>query len=130
MSRFDAEHARQWAEAAARDERELVVGAKVYRVMYGQIQEGVVRTASRCNNPDYGENPNGDKPYYAAEFIKAPGCHGDWEVQTFSWKFFADRDRAVKKLVERLEVEIEDKRRDLDKLVRRVAAIRSGEEKL
>lgn len=128
MSRFDAEHKRQWDEAAARDARDFVVGATVYRVMYGGIQEGVVRKAARCNDPDYGEVADGKNPYYAAEFIRAPGCHGDWESQTFAWKFFATRERAVKKLVERLERDIEDKQRDLDKLVRRVAAIRSGEE--
>lgn len=130
MSRFDAEHERQWAEAAACDARDLVVGATVYRVMYGRIQEGVVRKVARCDNPDRGDAPDGKNPYYAAEFIKAPGCHGDWEAQTYSWKFFADRDRAVKRLLGQMETEIEDKRRELDKLVRRVAAIKSGEEKL
>ena len=52
MSRFDAEHERQWAEAAACDARDLVVGATVYRVMYGRIQEGVVRTRLGAGVPD------------------------------------------------------------------------------
>lgn len=126
MSRFDKEHERQWAEAAARDARDFVVGATVYRHHFGIIEVGTVRVVARCDDPDYGDKPNGKNPYYAAEFIRSPGCSGTWVSQTYARRFVATKDAAVKQLIEYLDQNIEDAERNIKRKRAEVEAIRAG----
>lgn len=127
MSRFDAAHERQWAEQEARDALSFTVGATVYRHHFGLIEQGVVVIAGRCNDPDHGENPDGKRPYYAAMFVRSPGCSPHWEAQTFSWKFVATREEAAKQLATYLRTQIENKQREIDALNRKLAAVQRGE---
>lgn len=126
MSRYDAEHEREWAEAAIRDARNFTVGATVYRHHFGIIEQGTVAKVTRCDDPNYGEKPNGKNPYYAATFVRSPGCQPDWEAQTYSWKFVATREEAAAQLLRYLQHDAEDKQREIHKLNERIAAIQSG----
>lgn len=89
----------------------MVVGAKVYRVHSGRIEEGVVERVARCriaSNGDLRFDPDspmsGYYPYYAASF----GTYREWESQTYDWKFFVDLDKAKRELVREHERRIAD----------------------
>jgi hypothetical protein len=115
MSKAAEEEAeRYFAQLRIENARDFVIGATVYRANFDRIEEGVVRKVGRCDDPNYGEKADGKYPYYLAEFKRGRGAaSGDWESQTFSWKWFATRDAARKKLRESIEGRIEDKRHDI-----------------
>ena len=105
---------------AAHDEecrRDLVIGAKVYRAEYGRIEEGEVIAIDRIRYTDgifdngrEVDDPNGPYTRYTACF--GPG---QWERQTYQWRFFYNINDARKKLAKDLRERAKDARRDADR---------------
>ena len=98
----------------------FTVGAKVWRPHYNEIQEGTVTKVARCKLVDgrpY-EDKDGDRPYYVAKFGKYPTNEfaGDYEDQTYAWKFFWKEEHARYELIEQIHRQVEDKQRDIEKL--------------
>jgi hypothetical protein len=115
MSRFDQEHERQEAEQQRKDAAELVVGATVYRARYDRVETGVVRRVSRAKVTSSGgteEDEHGEYPYYVAQF----GGRGDWDGQTHSWKWFAQKERARRDLARQICNRIEERQREIKRL--------------
>lgn len=111
MSRAAEEAAERWFEQHGKDcDEHFKVGVKVYRVYGHAIEEGVVRKVGRCDDPDYGDKPNGKYAYYAAEFR----CQ--WVAQTFAWRFFWCAEHANAELGEEIDKEIAEKQRQIEKL--------------
>ncbi len=101
-------------------QRDLVVGATVYRPNYGDIQEGVIVVVSRCVLRSDGtpvETVNGDKALYYASFGR------EWVSQTHQWKFFAKRPQAVAALLEEMRRESRDLTARQEKLNKRIAEL-------
>lgn len=124
MSRFDAEYEAECRREAEQDAKAFVVGSPVWRANYDRVEEGALRKAARCNlhGSCEVEHPNGQYPYYLAEFPT-----GDrWVSQTFSWRFFASKQEAYAELVEAIEGQIREKQRDLDKLQKRLLEAQVG----
>ena len=118
MSRFDAEHEAEWKRQQEQDARDFVVGAVVYRAHYDHVQEGIVREVDRTDRTDaeYDGHANGKYARYVAEFRRPGAAAGDWEHQTYSWRFFATKSEALRELVERIDGQILDAEREVEKL--------------
>lgn len=113
----DEAHARQFDAHLAECERDLVVGAKVYRAAYDRIEEGEVRRIDRVRYGSTWENhreiedPNGPYARYHAEF----GSGDRWESQIYQWKWFFRREDAAKRLAEKLTEHATDLRAQADR---------------
>ena len=123
----DQEFDRQFAIQAAQEARDFVVGATVYRHNHnrdGKIEEGFIRRVTRSDASGNYEHPKGEYPLYVAEFPR-PGLQGDWESQTYAWKFWATREGAVADLLEYIDRWLEDEKRNYEREVRRLEATRA-----
>lgn len=115
-------HEKWFAQHQIECERDLVVGATVYRPTWDSVEEGVVRRVARCNNSKFGggspiEAENGEHPYYVAEFAS------EWVGQIYQWKFFATEAGARKQLVHEIHHRIADHRRDIQKWEALISAL-------
>lgn len=114
MSRALEEAHERWFKTHLEEcERDLIVGARVYRVGYDSVEEGKVSRVCRARRLGWNnlrEDPNGSIVQYHACF----GA-GAWESQTYQYIFFYRREDAQKKLAEKLRDRAKDCRRDADK---------------
>lgn len=119
MSRL-AEEAfdRRLVSDRAECERDLVVGAKVWRARSDRIEEGVVRRVEIgrfLSNGDFVASASGHARNYVASFGASGYGPGDWESQTYQWRFFLDKRRAHADLVRQLRRRVEEYQREIKK---------------
>lgn len=96
--------------------RDLVVGARVYRAGYDQIEEGQVREIDRVRFAvgDWQheiEDPAGNYARYHASFMDGTR----WESQIFQWRWFFRREDAERRLAIKLRERAKDLRRDAER---------------
>lgn len=128
MSRANEERWERWKAQNDIDcARNFVVGAKVWREHYSEIQEGIVVKVSRCRYVSYSSDPqecaDGDKPYYLAKFGGHNQFTGDFVHQTFELNFFSKPEFARYELLEQLEGQIESKQREIVRLQKLMADV-------
>jgi hypothetical protein len=128
MSRAAEEAYEKWYKNHLEEcKRDLVVGTKVYRAKYKEIEEGIVRSIRRGTWKPTGfssywvEEPNGeDYQFYAAFGPNAENKHFDWDGQGTQWKWFFKLSDAQKDLVKKAKRSAEECRTEAikwDKIV-------------
>ena len=127
MSRANEERWERWKAQNDIDcAKNFVVGAKVWRENYNEIQEGTVDKVSRCRysgyHGDLQECADGDQPYYLAQFGGHNQFTGDFVSQTFEIRFFSRPEFARYELLHQLRNQIEDKQREIDRLQKLVTS--------
>lgn len=114
MSRQHEEAYARWRKTHDEEcQRDLLVGAKVYRPAYDRIEEGTVERIDHVRyTSDAHEIEDPDGPYTRYFACFGPGR---WESQTFQWRWFYKVEDAKKLLARQLRERAEGHRRDADK---------------
>lgn len=101
----------------------LKVGDVVWRAKYDHIEKGVVVDLRQVRHVSTGSVMESDKGEHV-EFVAQFGY--DYVRQTYQWKFFDSREKALADLQRQIETRIRDAERDLDRTKNLLARAQAG----
>ena len=119
MSRAAEEAHEKWfLQHLSECARDLVVGAKVYRVNYNRIEEGEVVRVSTCDyHTSFGgstilierHDGKGSNPYYVARF------RSTYEEHEWQWRWFFKKTDAQQELIKQARDKLKELQRDMER---------------